>query len=1177
MEIKDYKNYFLGLMSAENSETLELHIISNDEAEAELLEAENDLIEDFLDGNLTNEEIKAFNLNFLITKERRERVEFVQMITDYAQDCATKVAPIKNLKPNFFEQLKSFLNPRKFALGFGIALILTIGFISYLGWNNFSGHSEIVASLNKAYKNDRPTEARISDFDYAPKTEGTRGNGDKTQDLNLVSAKSRATEAVLKDETAENLHELGRVYLAEKNFDEAIKQFEKAIKKNPNIATLHNDLGAALMEKAKQKEEGKLELFAKANEEIEKSIELDKNLTAAYFNRGLVIESLNLPNQAREAWENYLKLDPSSQWADEAREHLQNLETNKPVSKTKEEILQDFLQAKQANDTEKAWQTLSRNREMITGKLIPQQLAFLFVDSKTNDDEAKAKEALDALVYVGKLEEEKSGDLFWRDLATYYSNVSADKIPILKQAQESYFEAVHLESEGKLEKSLNKFESASNLFYSTNNLWVAKLCDYWIGSLNFRLNQLEKSEKMFKLSASYANNNGYKWLATHTYVRLSYIAASVNNHSKSIDYCNLALNLAQQTNDSYNLQRIFYSLAYNYRCLKRWDISLTFSEKSFSIAKENGGNLTQLWDTFDSATAALFEGRYFKTAICFQKEALRISEQITDKFAEHLSRIYLGILYAEVNEYGNATTFFEESRKLVSEFEDQQVKEKGLALINLKQGNLERKAGNWYKALELFNRASEFYVSSEFHIDEYESRKDELLCYFALKDDSAIQQHVPMVLDIFKRYRTEILEEQNRNSFFDKEQSVYDLAIGYEYGNGNTENAFNYSEDSRSRSLLDLLNDKANLDKQEIKFSKKTFEPLSLGEIRSQMSEKTQILQYSVLENKVLIWLISKTDFSVTTTDISADDLKQKVNSYLESLARKEGDEKSLSEELFQLLIKPMSEKLVHEKQICIVADKFLFYLPFSALLSPKTKHYLIMDYDLLFSPSANVFLISSNRAKEYEENLSENILVIGNPSFNQDSVYNLNLSKLPNAENEANKIGEFYQTSKVLIGSNVDKKTVKDYFQKSEIIHFAGHYMVNETSPMLSSFILKDDETLDNIELFNENLSKTKLIILSACQTGIERYYQGEGMIGASRTFLAKGIPIVVASQWSVDSEATSELMIRLHYYRKNEQLSTAQALRKSQIDLINSENKKYQIPYYWAAFEVFGGDARF
>ncbi len=239
MENKYYKNYFLGQMSADDAEKLELQVIFNDDSEVELLSAEDSLIEDYLDGRLTEEEIRAFDTKFLVTEERRERVEFVKMMRGLAENTATLSGNVEEKKPNFFNQLKSIFSPRKFAFGFGgIALILTIGFVIYTSLNNYSNDTEISLLLNKSFKNDRPTEARISGFDYAPKIEGTRGNDDKSQDLNFVSAKSRATEAVLKNETAENLHALGQVYLAERNFDEAVKQFEKAVRKNANIATL---------------------------------------------------------------------------------------------------------------------------------------------------------------------------------------------------------------------------------------------------------------------------------------------------------------------------------------------------------------------------------------------------------------------------------------------------------------------------------------------------------------------------------------------------------------------------------------------------------------------------------------------------------------------------------------------------------------------------------------------------------------------------------------------------------------------------------------------------------------------------------------------------------------------------------------------------------------------------
>ena len=168
-------------------------------------------------------------------------------------------------------------------------------------------------------------------------------------------------------------------------------------------------------------EKGKLENLVKANEEFSKAIELDKNLLDAYFNQALCLQKMPGSPQAKEAWQKYLELDSTSKWAEEARENLKTLEENKPISKTKEEILREFLEAQRAGDHERAWQTLSRNRGISEGKLIPQQLAFLFVDAKSNFNQTKADEYLEALVYAGKLEEERSGDLFWTAMANFYS------------------------------------------------------------------------------------------------------------------------------------------------------------------------------------------------------------------------------------------------------------------------------------------------------------------------------------------------------------------------------------------------------------------------------------------------------------------------------------------------------------------------------------------------------------------------------------------------------------------------------------------------------------------------------------------------------------------------------------------------------------------------------------
>ncbi len=1174
-ELEKIRKYILGEVGEDDRSAIEQLIMTDDDYFQKIAMVEESLIQDYVDENLEPAKRARFEKCFLISAENKQKVRFARALRKYVDENEISSAPRK--KTTFLDSLKAFLSsPVPAAL---MALII-LGFGGFFVWKYFttSTNSEVLIALNKAYRAERPFESRITDLDYAP-LKNTRGgnDSDKTDKTEVNLADALALKAVSEKESAENLHTLGRVYLTEKKFDEAIGQFEKAAEIDPQNAKLHNDLGVALMEKAGTKEEGKLENLAKANEHFAEAIESDKTLLDAYFNQALVIQELNLPNQAKESWQKYLDLDSTSPWAEEARKNLKTLDATESISKTKEEVLREFLEAKKTDDHEKAWQILSRNREMITGKLIPQQLAFLFVDAKSNGDEDKAKEFLDSLIYAGKLEEKNSGDLFWRDLADFYANNSDRNILSLKQSQIDYIEAAKLESVGKLEKSIAKFESASKLFYAVNNVWIAKLSDYWIGSLKFRLNQLENSEILFNSLTGYAVEHNYKWLATHSYVRLTFITGSRNDHSQSIEYGNLALKLANQTNDYYNLQRIFYSLSYNYRCLKRYELSFDYSNKAFEIVRQSDANPTQLWDILDSTTKTLFEKDYNETAIIFQKEALHIAEIMDDKFAEHLSKIYLGMLYTKANKFDSANRFFNESRAIAENFEDFQAREKGLALINLKQANLERLAGNYQTAINLFRQASEFYVSSEFHMDEYESGKGELLCYFALKDDSEIQNHIPVVLDIFKHYRSEILEEQNRNSFFDKEQDVYDLAINYEYEKGNEDVAFDYSENSRARSLLDLLEKKADVNNQEVKFTKQVSEPFPLKEIRRRMPENTQIVQYSVLNNKLLIWVIGSSDFFVTAVEISNVSLNKKTDDYLKALAAKDGSEKLLSNRLYDILIKPVLGKLDASKQICIVSDKFLFHLPFAALLSTETQKYLINDFDLLFSPSVNVFLVSTDRAKKRERQTSENILLIGNPSFGQNSSLNRNLPKLPDADQEVRQIKTVYPVSSILTGKDANKDALKKYFPKSDVIHFAGHYIVDEVSPMESKFVLTDDETLNNRELFGENLEKTKLIVLSACQTGVERFYQGEGMLGASRTLLAKGIPVVVASQWNVDSEAASKLMILFHKYRKNENISSVHALRKAQIELLSDKDKKYQNPYHWAAFQVFGGDARF
>jgi CHAT domain-containing protein len=230
------------------------------------------------------------------------------------------------------------------------------------------------------------------------------------------------------------------------------------------------------------------------------------------------------------------------------------------------------------------------------------------------------------------------------------------------------------------------------------------------------------------------------------------------------------------------------------------------------------------------------------------------------------------------------------------------------------------------------------------------------------------------------------------------------------------------------------------------------------------------------------------------------------------------------------------------------------------------------------------MFLISSDRARQKETVQVERLLSVGNPRF--DVATFSNLKDLPWAATQASAISAFYRSAEVLLEGNARKSSVKKAIERSEVAHFATHYIPDERSPMLSVLPLagegkpalkESDGMLRTYEFYGMDLSRLRLVVLSGCQTGIERYYKGEGAIGLARAFQMAGIPLVVASLWPVESYPTKELMIAFHKHRKTGGLSTAQALRQAQIDLLKSGSPELRNPYNWAAYTVIGGHAAF
>jgi CHAT domain-containing protein/Tfp pilus assembly protein PilF len=110
------------------------------------------------------------------------------------------------------------------------------------------------------------------------------------------------------------------------------------------------------------------------------------------------------------------------------------------------------------------------------------------------------------------------------------------------------------------------------------------------------------------------------------------------------------------------------------------------------------------------------------------------------------------------------------------------------------------------------------------------------------------------------------------------------------------------------------------------------------------------------------------------------------------------------------------------------------------------------------------------------------------------------------------------------------------------------------------------DDGVLTALEAAYLDLSGTKLVVLSACDTGVGDVKNGEGVQGLRRALVLAGSESQVMSLWPVSDEATKDLMIP-YYKALQEGEGRSEGLRQVQLRMLHGR-KDRQHPFYWAAF---------
>lgn len=1182
----DVRRYLLEPLSANDKESIEDRLVADEDFLEELEIVENELIDEYLGNELSPAERESFETYFLAHDERREKLEGSKVLKRYL-DTVPSPSPEP---PSLFEYLRRWVQKYFFSPPIPVAVaapvvLVIAGSAIWLLMIRQSDLQKGLLALNEAYRSERPTEARISDLNYAEFIV-TRAANEPTNvnRFELDRAYIFLSNEYQARPNAASAHALGKYYLLQKDPDKAIQYLEQARSGEPNNEQINADLGAAYLEKGKRDPDVAPNAdLGRSLVALNKALELNPNRLEALFNRAIVYQYQGTDHLAEADWRTYIQKDPNSRWTIEAQQRLQQLEEKKATTHDSGKAFESFIQAYRARD-ESAASEIYKNSHESRGNAFAKTL----LDDLLSEN-PKLTEQVDTLHYLGQLELRRTQDAYTLDLFRVYRSASPEKLTRLGQARKQLQSGYELFAVLRFTEAKEILLTARDTFAKLDDLPETLVTELALAHVATIEPDLIRAQELYARIIPQIEQHNYKWLLAQALTKRAHMESNLSNYSKAISDASHSLGIFQELDDPNGILGVLVQLASFHYSLNDIEISFSYIRRARAMTAKMRAPPSAFWGIHIATSLNFTALKLYTAALDYQTEALKLAVEMDKPL--FLSRTYqnIGITYAYLQLFEpalqNIRLAYDQGKLVASE----PIGWNMMANASLKRGDFYRASGDPANALMSYEESSRLFEALKFFHYSYAAHKGKFLSYLAQQNDTLAAQELQTVVTLFDEYRQRIVNERQKTHFFDREQDIYDLAIDFTYSRlRDPRRAFEYSETSRARNLHELMAQGAQVTRSDsgldlrpaVNAKTPAVVPLTASQIEQQIPEQVQIVQLAMLEKKLLIWHVSRAGIVPTEVPVESAKLTEAVATTLEQIRKRDEPGATASlKNLYRLIIEPIAARLDPGKVLCFVPDKALHYLPWSALISGSGR-FLFQDFRLMISPSTTILIDSTQKALARASSKGERLLAVGNPSF--DRAANPDLANLPGARREVERIASHYPHPypHVLVGPKATRKAVLDQLPQADVIHFAAHYEVDPRSTLSSKLLLAqapgershaEQTGLTAADIYGLNLTRSRLVVLSGCKTGIERDFGGEGPVGFARSFLVAGAPVVVASLWPVDSDATALLMIEFHRFRSEGQMSTTKALMRAQEEMM--KRPVYQSPYYWAGFMVVGG----
>lgn len=389
---------------------------------------------------------------------------------------------------------------------------------------------------------------------------------------------------------------------------------------------------------------------------------------------------------------------------------------------------------------------------------------------------------------------------------------------------------------------------------------------------------------------------------------------------------------------------------------------------------------------------------------------------------------------------------------------------------------------------------------------------------------------------------------------------------------------------------------------------------VTLQEVQEELLTPDQtLLEYMVGDSSIFIFLVQSDTFDIYEIKNNFQ-LEQQVNDITKNglygyhtapAIEKTGQwyEESIinyadaAVELYQQLIAPVADRLT--EKLIVVPDGVLGYIPFEALLSATpedlgdfaTYPYLIKKHQISYAYSATLLKEMTQRVHQHRP--TQSVLAMA-PFYLKDptklldkwesietSLMNTSRDSLGHLKGSGDEVAGIKNilNGTALFGPNASLTAFQESAEEYKILHLSTHGKADDRVgdyAYLAFGVPDQAGAFDKLyarDLYNYALN-ADMVVLSACETGIGKLQQGEGIVSLARAFAYAGAKSIFTTLWQVNDESTKELMIPFYGHLKKASVTKDAALRMAKLDYLNDKEKDNHFlhPFFWSGMIGIG-----